>query len=94
MADIPAANITDPIFNTRGRLKEWIATVTGDGSGVTVPVPFARIKAVFLSQSCLTGSTAQANALTVTWTNGPPPVITYSAAPTNGQVHQLCVVGY
>lgn len=87
MADIPAANITNKVPNVCGALKMWQAKVKGDGSGVTLPVPFARVTGHAVGNI---DETAGYNPQ-ISFASG---VITYGAAPTNGAYHWLTLWGY
>lgn len=86
MADIPAANITEKTHNVCGAVKVWTAKVKGDGSGVTIPVPFSRVTCV------TTGNIDDTTAIPgIVFASG---VLTYSSAPTSGKYHWLRVEGY
>ena len=86
MADIPAANITEALHISMGTLKGWKAKVKGDGTGVTISVPFARVEA------CWTGNIDDSSAIpAISASSG---VLTYASAPTINKYHYLFVVGY
>ena len=86
MADIPTANITEKTHNVAGAVKSWSAKVKGDGTGVTIPVPFSRVTSV------VTGNIDDTSAIPgISFASG---VLTYAAAPTNTKYHWLKVEGY
>jgi hypothetical protein len=87
MADITSTYITDKVHNVCGSVKMWSAKVKGDGSGVTIPVPFSRVISHAVGNIT---ETAGYNPL-ISFASG---VITYGTAPTNGAYHWLTLWGY
>jgi hypothetical protein len=87
MADIPAANITNELHFSMGTLKAWKAKIKGDGTGVTVNVPFNRVE--FVVTQAIDDSTIPAPVISAS--GG---ILTYAVTPTNGTYHWLIVAGY
>ena len=86
MADIPAANITKTLHFNMGTLKAWKALVKGDGTGVTISVPFSRVE-VYWTQNI--DDTSAIPAISES-----SRVLTYAGAPTINKYHWLFVAGY
>ena len=87
MADLPAANIDKILHFSMGTLKAWKARIKGDGSGVTVNVPFTRVE--FLVTQSIDDATIPAPVISASGGT-----ITYAVTPTNGTYHWLVVAGY
>ena len=86
MADIPAANITKTLHFNMGSLKGWKALIKGDGTGVTVNVPFLRV------EGCWTQNIDDSSAIPAISASGG--ILTYASAPTINKYHWLFVAGY
>ena len=86
MADITAANITFLGRTASGGILHETYQVTGDGSGVTIPVRLGRILAHAVGVN--TGTAAYNPAITYA-----ARVVTYAVAPLNTEIHYLHLWG-
>jgi len=87
MADLPAANLTEQLHFSMGTLKAWKVKVKGDGTGVTVNVPFSRVE--FVLTQPIDDSTIPAPVISAS--GG---ILTYAVTPTTNTYHWLIVAGY
>ena len=87
MADIPAANIDKTLHFSMGTLKAWKARVKGDGTGVTISVPFKRVE--FVLTQPIDDSTIPAPVISASGN-----ILTYAVTPTVNTYHWLIVAGY
>ena len=87
MADLPAASLTEQLFFSFGTLKGWKVKVKGDGTGVTINVPFSRVEFCFTQP--IDDTTIPAPVISAS--GG---ILTYAVTPTNTKYHWLIVAGY
>ena len=92
MADIAAANVGTFDFVSLGNKRMVSSKVKGDGTGVTVNVPLARIDYAWVQAiDDVDGSTHLPLVPGISWSGA---IITYVSAPTINKYHQLFCVGF